>query len=306
VRINPFVDLHYLVRKHVNATGDAPTFTGFAAAVAAAREVEATLGGPPMWGLIEGTLGECSSAAEAHDRCVELPETFRSRTGRTVELRSAALRLVAAYAPCEPAFLAEIWPRHRTRLEQAHKRIAADLLPHEAACFAYMLDCLAMQDPHRSVPVYLVAEAPDPGGFTHRYRGGGVCFVGLEQNDGTLLYEMILHEAIHALDIATEGQNTALQVLRQRLRAAGCDSRSPTYRDVPHTLMFVQAGETIRRQLDPAHRHYGDVAGYYAKVPAAAAAVRPNWEAYLHEKLPRERALEQIVQTAVREQKDSR
>jgi hypothetical protein len=110
------------------------------------------------------------------------------------------------------------------------------------------------------------------------------------------MVETVLHECIHALDISTQSQPTALQVLRKDLQAAGLAPRSEMMRSVPHTLMFVQAGETVRRLLNPEHKHYGDVAGYYAKVPEAVAAVREPWTAYLDEKLTRDAAIKQIVE----------
>jgi hypothetical protein len=65
--------------------------------------------------------------------------------------------------------------------------------------------------------------------------------------------------------------------------------------DFVHTLMFVQAAGTVRRVLDPGHKDYGDVDGYYAKVPRAAAVVVPAWRDYLDGKISREAAVEKIV-----------
>jgi hypothetical protein len=110
---------------------------------------------------------------------------------------------------------------------------------------------------------------------------------------------MILHEAIHALDVATEGQDNVLSRLRQRLRGAGLTWPNRLLRDVPHTLIFMQAAETVRRLLDADHQHYGEVAGYYAKVPEAACIVRPTWTAYLDAEITRDEALERMVADAV-------
>jgi hypothetical protein len=91
-----------------------------------------------------------------------------------------------------------------------------------------------------------------------------------------------------------------LPILRRKLIAAGIPQADRLFRDVPHTLMFVQAGETIRRVVDPAHKHYGDVYGYYAKVPRATEAVRPAWEAHLRGELAQDAALDRIVETALK------
>jgi hypothetical protein len=245
-------------------------------------------------------LAECESVADAKRRCLQLPESFRSRSGQTVKTRAAALRLVAAYERIEDAFLAEIWPKHEIVIRQARERIEAELLSKQDEVFTYVIESLAMRDPRQAIPLYLVSDAPSPGGFTHRYRGGGVCFVGVDGASGSMLHETVIHESIHALDIATDEQETALQVLRKRLREKGFGPRSQAYRDVPHTVIFVQAAETVKRLLDPQHKHYGDVSGYYENVPEATRAVRENWEAHLHGKLPLERAIGQIVDATIR------
>lgn len=90
-------------------------------------------------------------------------------------------------------------------------------------------------------------------------------------------------------------------MLRERLEAGGIDRRNKLYRDVPHTLMFIQAGETIRRIVLPTHVHYGDAAAYYAKVPLATRAVRTVWIEYLDGKITRETAIDRIIETVLAE-----
>lgn len=299
IRVNAFVDMHYLVRKHVRGGLEMPDIEGFAEAAVMAGEVEAMLGGPPAWGFVEGTLGDCASVAEARRACAELPESFASRSGRTVRLRDAAMQLLSAYERIEAEFLRELWPRHRVAIERARRELEAALLLREERCFAFILEHLAMEDPRRPIPVYLVAEAPYPQGFSHRYRDGGVCFVGVEQLTGSLLCEIVIHEAIHALDIATLEQPTVLQTLRKRLLEGGFAPRSEAYRDVPHTVIFVQAAETVRRLIEPSHKHYGDVEGYYAKVPLAVKVVRMNWEAHLHGKISLARVIDQMIAATI-------
>ena len=295
VRVNPFIDLHFFVRKHLAGDGAAPSILGMAEAISAARALEADLGGSRGWGLIEPVLADCKSAAAAINACGALPERFRSRGSAEIPIREGAVRLAKAYALIEPKFVDSVWPRHEEAIESAQKRIETKLLPKEAACFKFVTESLGMSVHDLDVPVYLVAESPPPGGFTHRGRGGGVCFIGIEHAPGALLHEVVIHEAIHALDIATATQNTALQELRERILAAGLDRQNPGYRDIPHTLIFVQAAETTRRIIDPAHSDYGDVAGYYAKVPQASKAVRPAWRACLDRRLTGAEAQERIV-----------
>jgi len=296
LRINPLVDMHYFVRRHSGESTPLPAVEGLSEAVELVRAFEAALATPAAWGLIEDNFTRCRTAAEALRVCQKLPERRRLRSGRTIAIRQPVVELLRAYARLEPAFQKVVWPQHKTALEAAHRRLHQELVPRQVACFDYILEHLGMQDPRLVIPVYLVAEAPYPGGFTHRRRGrGGVCFVGLEHAGGSLLLEVVLHEASHALDIATLAQDTAFQRLRAGLQQAGHGPRSRIYRDVPHTLLFYQAAETVRRLLIPGHKHYGDAIGYYAKVPRAIQAVRPAWDDYLDGKMARDAALERIL-----------
>jgi hypothetical protein len=293
LRINPLMDLHCGLRAQASKGDEADR------AIQTLKEIDRELGGGLAWGLLEAPLSSCNSAREAKELMAQLPESFQMRDGKSLPLREMAVKLADALTEAEPKFLAERWTENKKQLEVARDRIATEFLPKQAECYADVLEHLGMTDPGRTIAVYLVTQAPFPGAVTHRSReGGGVCFVSLESAKSTQLYETILHESIHALDIATESQDppTVLQTLRNKLREAGIAPTDRIFRDVPHTLMFVQAGETIRRIVDPAHKHYGDVHGYYPKVPRATEAVRPAWEACLRGEITRDAAVKRIVE----------
>lgn len=295
LRVSRFVDMHYALRHFAEAPAEKrPAELRSAADVAG--EIEKTLGGALAWGILEGALVEAADVTAARKIAETLPAEFQSVTGAKLPLRDLATRLTTAYEPIEAGFIERIWPEHERKLRATRARLETDLLPHAARCLEYIERSFGMEDAQATIPIYLVAAAPSPGAFTHRRRGGGgVCFVGADER-AELLIETVLHECVHALDLSTQSQPTALNVLRKELQAAGLPPRSEMMRSVPHTLMFVQAGETVRRLLVPGHKHYGDVAGYYAKVPEAVTAVREPWTAYLDEKLSREAAIKQIVE----------
>lgn len=298
LRINPFVDLHYHVRARLEEPTGLPGPAGQPEAVEAARKMEAALGGRTEWGLIEPTLARCQTAAEAVEACARLPATYKLRSGTEVQIREGAVELARAYVGLEQDFRQSVWPEHRGVIENARDHIVSTLIPKQAACFQQILGHLDMKDPHLKIPVYLVADAPMPGGFTHRQRDqAGMCFVAVREPVESLIYETVMHEAIHVLDFATAKQDTALTALRKRLTAAGWGSPAPEFRDVPHALMFVESGEAIRRCLVPGHEHYGDMMGYYDAFPEIGRAVRPAWTEYLNGEISRDAALERIVTT---------
>lgn len=211
-----------------------------------------------------------------------------------------------ALAQIEAPFLETVWPRHQAAIKQAPTKLANSFSPKERDCFAYLTNSLGLETPAERVPVYLVSEAPRPAAFTFR-RGDhqGVCVISVEAYRDSLLFETVLHEATHALDLESKGDRNVLNELRQRLLTAGLSSADPDFRNVPHTLMFIQAGETIRRIVDPAHQHYGEVKGYYARVPLVSNVELPAWLAYLDGKISREQALTQIVDRFLKARKES-
>lgn len=299
IRTSPIVDLHFYVRSLVESEdGAAPPELRACAEVA--REFRDRVGSGFGWAFIEANLPAVRTAAELQAEFAALPEVVRRRDGSEVALGEPARRLAEAYAQAESAFLEQVWPRHERVLADAARRLEGALLKRLEDCLGHVLGSLMMRDPQAEVPVFLVADAPPPQGVTHRRRGGGpVCFVGVEGLDVSLLSEIVLHEAIHALDVLTEESGSALVQLRRQLRAAGYAPTSPAYRDVPHTLIFVQAAETIRRKLAPDHSDYGEVHGYYDRIGAAVRAVRPVWRELLDGQIAPQEAIDRIVESAV-------
>jgi len=150
-------------------------------------------------------------------------------------------------------------------------------------------------------PVFLVTECHPPGASTYFLRGGAPATVlglaGLERPG--LLEETTLHESTHGFDLAVRGGASAFETLRELLEARGVERSDPRYHDVPHTLMFVQAEETIRRLYDPRHVAYGDATDLYQRIGEAAVVERRIWERYLDGELDRDQALRQIVDELV-------
>lgn len=290
--MSPPVDLWFFVRAQAETE---EMVAGFDPAIEAVRALSNELGSFLAWGAIEGALKDCRVLAQVGEAFHALPETFEARSGKKVALRAGAEKIFAGLREAEKPFFEQVWPAHQQAITGALGMIQPAFEEKLPACLAYHIEKLGMKDPGLQVPVYLLGAAPSPGAVTHRDpQGRGVCFIAVTGVERTQLFETILHEATHALDIATEGASV-LEDLRARLLAAGVQPRERAFRDLPHTLMFVQAAESIRRTVDPAHKDYGDVSGYYGRIGKPAEIVRGFWRDFLDGKIAREEALEGIA-----------
>jgi len=298
IRVVSTLDLYFHVRT-LAASKHADVDDALKPAVEIASGLTSDLGGALGFGVIDGLLGDCGGAQGLVDAFGRARETLELPSGMTIELRARAVRLAEALVKAEPFFHAKIWPAHEAEIRLAQDAIRAAFAAKESECVAFVAKHLALSVPEKPLRVRLVFELPPPGAVTQRDdEDRGVSFVGVHGHAAdTQLFETILHEATHSLDLATP-TGSVLADLRARLEKAGFTRRDREWRDVPHTLMFVQAGETIRRVVDPKHEHVGDE-GYYAKVRTIAEIERPVWTDYLDGKLAREAAVEKIVAAVV-------
>ncbi|HEY7546597.1 MAG TPA: hypothetical protein VID27_17030 [Blastocatellia bacterium] len=305
VRVEPFPDLFFSVLKLSFGSGTMPELEGLAEAVEAARPLRDVVSGLRTFHFIAVPAIHSTSAAELEKDFAQLPETVQAANGETIQLRERAVALAKALSRIEDAFRKKVWPQHKAEIDKAAAEIAQRLIPKTRECFAYISKSLGMSEPVGTVPLYLVYQAPRPEGFTFRQRDGkGVCLMGVTANTGTLLFEIALHESIHALDVESAGERNALVEIRNRLMKAGLKPDDPDMRNVPHTLMFIQAAETIRRIVDPSHKHYGEVKGYYERVPLPSKIELPIWIAYLDGKITRDEAIAQIVEGFLKARKE--
>lgn len=317
LRTSPCVDLYFHVRSLAAADAGSEgergseAGTGGAteggieveAAVAALKALQEDLGESLLsWGPFDRQVEGCTEISELPERLGRISGGIRL-PGGTVEMGSRGRELGEALAAAEEAFLQTVWPAHRESLRAAEGQLRESLLAKLPEAMAYHLRSLGMHDPEAEIPVYLVNRIPWPGAVTQAQATqegrdpGGVAFVGVSDLSGGLLTEIVLHEATHALDILTGESGNVFDELREGLDEAGLPFSDRRRRDIPHNLMFIQAGETIRRVMDGTHRHYGVVEGYYDRVPTARREVS-IWVDHLDGDVPRWQAFEDLLALA--------
>jgi hypothetical protein len=295
-RPSPLLDMHFWVRKLASEKGEIPSISGLAAAVEIVRELDIQLGRPglplsPVWGAVDLQVFRATTATDFAKAAAALPETL---TFPGVSLpRSGIVRLAEAYSLLERPFLEQVWPWHRKMIDHAVETLEQDLLPHTVEVYADIHRFLGFPVPARPIPLLLVAEAPRPGGVTYVAEvGRGLCLVGVDAAAGSQWLETVVHESIHALDLAGE---SALDTLRQRLGTLEPKLPAREAWNVSHALMFAQAAGTVRRVLAPRHRDYGEVEGVYSRLPKASEVVVPAWQAWMRGEITRDAALARIA-----------
>ena len=295
-RIKPFVDLYFYVYRFTPESEKLPDIEGLASAVEVARQT------PMAFTLIDTIPFELENAAAAESAFNQFPESHINKKREIVALREKVVRFGRSLTAFEKSFTETIWPQHKVRLEAAQAKLQRTLRPKEQECFDYFTRHLGMAGAESTVPVYLVFETPWPGGFTMwgKDKTRGACAISIATFDGPQLFTVVLHEAIHALDLETKGKGNVLVELRTRLLQAGFREDDAVVRHGPHLLVFIQSSETVRRLLDPSFQPYTE--GVFTR-PGLQPLVKvelPIWTAYLDGKISREQALDQIVDAFVK------
>jgi hypothetical protein len=302
LRIVPHVDMYYLVRYRAAAPPGVAIEPELGEAVTAARRIQEFFGTFGGWGPVDTLFIGADRLADVRAAAAAVDDPFELRDGRQVDLRTPVLDLVAALERLEPAFLERSWPERRAALDTAMQQLEQRFLPAHRQALAFMLQSLGIADPELEAPVFLVQEANAPGAFTFYLRGGApACVVRIDEGVNTQLFETVLHEATHVLDMASDEHASVFVTLRELLERRGVGSDDRRIHDVPHTLMFVQAGETVRRFYDPQHVDYGATTTLYARSEPIASIELEIWHEHLAGKLARDEALARIVDRVLAE-----
>jgi hypothetical protein len=295
-RVNPFADLYFYVYRFSSGSEKPPDIEGILPAVEAARKT------PMILTLVDQIAFEFENAAAAETAFKQAPETYKTSKGEMVALREKVVPLGQSFVAFEKTFTEKLWPQHKVRLDEAAAQLERTLGRKEHECFDHFTRHLGMAEAEATVPVYLVLETPWPGGFTvwGKDKTKGVSAISVATFEGPDLFTVVLHEAIHALDLETKGKGNVLVELRARLLRAGFKEDDLVVKHGPHMLVFIQSSETVRRLLDPSYEPY--TKGVFTR-PGLQTLVKvelPIWTAYLDGKISREQAIDQMVEAFVK------
>lgn len=264
-------------------------------------KASAALTGRLAFAAIDGLIADVPSMAALEEVAPLMPE--KAPGGQP--LREPLLAVVQALKLAQPLYKKEIAGGHRKLYGERLAALKKEFVPNERAAIDILMSGLKLPDKGKEVPILLVAEAPAPAGFTVRSRkSGAVCYVGMREHAGTLLYETILHEATHALEVAAgPSSGSVLDQIRSKLSQKKVASDDALMRNVPHTLFFVHAGAVVRKTIDPQHKDYGEVTGLYKRMAATTDPVIKHWHDHLAGRCTADEAVDRIVADVVKGEK---
>jgi hypothetical protein len=292
---SPVVDLFFTARARAASVTFVNSGPKLQAAVNEVRRCEDALGGTAEWGIIEGALVGCETAADVTRSFGYFPEEY-DFGGRKLKLRAVTLKLAGALEAAEKEFLVEVWPKHQKTLAAKQAALNKGLDPEGKLWLGHLTTFLDLEKPTRPTTLYLVAEAPEPWGFTRLDRGNQpIIFLGTGSAEGSTLVELAVHELVHALDARQGGERGSLRALRLQLQAAGIPTGSAESNRIVHCLMYVASGETVKRILDGRHHHFGETYGTYSRMPEVAPNLLEWWRRYLDGTIDRDEALASFV-----------
>ena len=294
ISINPVVCLHYHLRSML--LGDVAAEKAYSSALDSARNFENEVKTPLRWGFIEPFLTQCQTASMLGAWTDKIPERFRLRSGMVVTPRETLSPYTEALVEAEPAYMQSTWPVHREPLLEAKKKLDNVFNEQGAELLEFITDKLDIETDHRPLRIYLTPATPLEGGSTCSARGVGVVsFVNISGASEAKMIEVVLHEAIHALDLRSQGKPTVLNLIRKKLIQSGIQPNNSLFRDLPHAVVFVQAAETVLRYLHPEPHEFQQDPSFFNLSPEIVKTVPLKWKAYLDGSMSREEIIDAVA-----------
>lgn len=185
-----------------------------------------------------------------------------------------------------PIYRRRWWTEHEHASNAWLRSVRELLAQHETDMASELAALLHQAWPAEPMPVDLCPYANWAGAYSTL--GPVHLYVATldSRNQGPEGLEVIFHETSHVL----------IRTVRDAIDAAA-RKRGKQTRDLWHVLLFVTAGEVVRRRF-PGYVPYGEKEGLYAKGPwkAAREAVERGWRPYLDGKRDFDAAVQATVE----------
>jgi hypothetical protein len=220
---------------------------------------------------VDGLAAQAESPAALTTLLGRLPDRLEFQGAKNAAQRIAD-EIARVPTEARDAFLSSVAPRttHAVNYLKREFASAPNLLGEIAGDLGVSLDSAVVR-------VLVVPAAPRPGAATYRTPQGPLCVVGLLRFAEHELLEATAHEAAHAMDELSRGQETFLNRLRKALTEANVPSTDPRTRDVPHAVIFAAVAHRVKAAKGARYVPYGEAHGAYARMGQAARVVNEVW-----------------------------
>jgi hypothetical protein len=208
--------------------------------------------------------------------------------------------LVDALNRAAAAYRARLWPRHQQSNAAWISAMAPQVERHERALTQALAAAYRTPWPTLPIRVDVSIAAGRVGAYTTDSGPPGyaahstISPIG-EGSDGAMGFEIIFHEASHAID-AHIMEMVRDECARQQVRVPG---------NLWHAIIFYTVGELVRRELgmtgDAHYMPYAYRFGVYDRgMSKERPALEQHWQPYLDGKIPFDEALRGLVRDAAR------
>lgn len=206
------------------------------------------------------TIDALAFSAGDASRLVSIPAVM-PKIGGAFDSNKAVAALTKALEESKAHFQSDVWPAGE---KSVRKQIDAFLAIPEAkrdAAIEFILKNAGITKAPMSVDILVVPKMPGREGMTVRTPGGTRIIISVGKYEGADFAEVVLHEATHVLDAASEDG------LFVKLRKALQDAKRPAFEieQIPHVCMFILAAEATRRFIEPTHKDVGETHGAYER-----------------------------------------
>lgn len=291
-------EVRYLASLDPEENGEAvPVEPAMAEAVAAARRVGLMLAGEPAWTVLDGQANAVG-AGEWLSMKLKLPGRLLGEGTKRKELRSELELLFASLDSAAAPWIEQHWPARQAALLQAATDLQ-ELFNHEAqtAVLLRLKRWVAAPLPPEPVSVRLVTRSVAPGEVTVLVDSLALSLVSVTGRSTLELCDVVLHEAIHALETRPIHPPTLFNRATAWLIQEGVRKPSVQGKYV-HTFYYLAAAEAIRGVIDPNHVDHGITGGYYGRATNAYGVIKPLWDEYVAGNIRRGEMLETVAKKA--------
>ena len=285
--ISLLLELHNFLL--VGSKGQENTLPEFSAEVKAYREAQSSSKDPAVWQFVNDACVTSKDVSALLKTADTLPSTL------FLEDREAALKVLAAIASAWPRFEAkEMIERNRSLQTILTKNLRRYFNGGPAdRVLVTLQEKMILKPLDAPVTLYPVIGAIEAGAWGKTPQGFYIV-IPVRGRPTLILLENIIHELTHLLEVnQVQGTNSILA----RLRHKGAGADPATLESFIHGLVAWNAGEMIKRFIDPRHKAVVDLSPEsLMKMEPYLPIYTTSWVSYLEGKASADQTVDAMIE----------